>query len=170
MIETNRIEYKRELNEDVDIEKEVIAFLNYHEGGSIFIGIDKDGSPYGVQDADGDILKMKNRIKSNILPSAMGLFDFGTEVIDGKYVIKLTVVSGSEKPYYKKKYGMTERGCFIRLGTASEPMPLSMIEKLFANRTRNSISKITSPRQDSCVQAISATLPSNRKNTSFAVS
>ena len=43
MSETNRIEHKRELTKDLDIEKEVIAFLNYHEGGIIFIGIDKDG-------------------------------------------------------------------------------------------------------------------------------
>ena len=33
MSETNRKEYKRELNADVDVEKEVIAFLNYPEGG-----------------------------------------------------------------------------------------------------------------------------------------
>ena len=33
MSETNRVGYKRELNTDVDIEKEVIAFLNYHEDG-----------------------------------------------------------------------------------------------------------------------------------------
>lgn len=37
MSETNRIEYKRELNTKVDIEKEVIAFLNYHEGGLIYM-------------------------------------------------------------------------------------------------------------------------------------
>ena len=78
----------------------------------------------------------------------MGLFDFSTELIEGKHVIKLTIVSGSEKPYYKKKYGMTEKGCYIRLGTASEPMPLAMIDKLFANRTRNSIGKMRSHRQD----------------------
>lgn len=35
--ETNRIEYKQELTDD--LEKEVIAFLNYHEGGLIYIGI-----------------------------------------------------------------------------------------------------------------------------------
>lgn len=29
MSETSRVEYKREINADVDIEKEVIAFLNY---------------------------------------------------------------------------------------------------------------------------------------------
>ena len=39
--ETNRIEYKRQLTDD--IEKEVVAFLNYSEGGFIYIGIDKDG-------------------------------------------------------------------------------------------------------------------------------
>ena len=48
MSETNRIEYKREFNTDVDIEKEVIAFLNYHEGGLIYIGIDKQGKILGV--------------------------------------------------------------------------------------------------------------------------
>lgn len=39
-----QIEYKRELSKDFDIEQEVIAFLNYHEGGIIYIGIDIDGS------------------------------------------------------------------------------------------------------------------------------
>ena len=29
MTETNRIEYKRELTPELDIEKEVVAFLNY---------------------------------------------------------------------------------------------------------------------------------------------
>ena len=35
MTETNRIEFKRELTDKLDIEKEVIAFLNYREGGII---------------------------------------------------------------------------------------------------------------------------------------
>jgi predicted HTH transcriptional regulator len=43
MTETNRIEYKLELTKELDLEKEVIAFLNYHEGGVIYIGIDKNG-------------------------------------------------------------------------------------------------------------------------------
>lgn len=70
MSETNRIEYKRELNTDLDIEKEIIAFLNYYEGGVIYIGIDKTGEIIGVSDADGDTLKIKDRIKNNISPSA----------------------------------------------------------------------------------------------------
>ena len=130
MSETNRIEYKQELNNDVDIEKEVIAFLNYHEGGIIYIGIDKQGNTVGVADVDGDMLKIKDRIKNNISPSAMGLFDVVAETKDGKNLIKIIVAGGSEKPYFKKKYGMTEKGCFIRIGTASEPMPQAMTESV----------------------------------------
>ena len=148
MSETNRMEYKRELNTDVDIEKEVIAFLNYYEGGIIYIGIDKTGEIIGVSDADSDTLKIKDRIKNNISPSAMGLFDVVVEEREGRELIKITVASGSEKPYFKKKYGMIEKGCFIRIGTAAEPMQQGMIDKLFATRTRNSIGKIQSHRQD----------------------
>ena len=73
MPETNRIEYKRELTPELDIEKEIVAFLNYKEGGYIYIGIDKDGSTVGVKDIDDCMLRLKDRIKHNISPSAMGL-------------------------------------------------------------------------------------------------
>lgn len=39
--ETSRIENKEKLNED--FEQEVIAFLNYREGGAIYVGINKSG-------------------------------------------------------------------------------------------------------------------------------
>ena len=148
MTETNRIELKRELTPEVDIEKEIVAFLNYKEGGTLYVGIESNGNVVGVKDVDGDMLKIKDRIKHNIMPSAMGLFDVTEENINGYSVIKVFVASGSEKPYFKKKYGMTDKGCFIRIGTAAEPMPQSMIENLFSRRIRNSISKIVSNRQD----------------------
>lgn len=75
LIESNRIEFKRELTKDLDIEKEIVAFLNYREGGMLYIGIDDDGTPVGVKDIDGDMLKLKDRIRKGISPSPMGLFD-----------------------------------------------------------------------------------------------
>jgi len=147
-METHRIEYKRELTPDLDLEKEVVAFLNTPEGGLIYIGIDETGTRIGVADLDRDMLKVKDRIKNNITPSAMGLFDVVAEERGGVACIKVIVASGSEKPYFKKKFGMTEKGCFLRIGTAAEPMPPPMIEKLFASRTRNSIGKIKSHRQE----------------------
>ena len=53
MNETNRIEFKLKLTKELDLEKEVIAFLNYHEGGIIYIGIDKSGIITGVDDLFG---------------------------------------------------------------------------------------------------------------------
>ena len=107
MTETNRIEYKLELTKELDLEKVVIAFLNYHEGGIIYVGIDKTGSIVGVADIDGDMLKIKDRLKSNISPSCMGLFDISADEKGGKKIIKITLASGSEKPYYKSKHGMS---------------------------------------------------------------
>lgn len=64
--ETNRIEYKQQLTDD--LEKEAVAFLNCREGGVIYIGIDKTGRAVGVSDIDGDILKIKDRLRNNIMP------------------------------------------------------------------------------------------------------
>ena len=147
MVETNRIEFKSQYSEDLDIEKEVIAFLNYREGGIIYIGIDKDGCPIGVDDIDVVVRKIKDRIRTNVAPSPMGLFDVLIENVDDVDVIKIFLASGTEKPYYKAKYGMSTRGCYIRVGTASEPMTTAMIEDLFAHRVRNSLRNIPSPRQ-----------------------
>src|SRR5690625_1306029 len=122
MSETNRIEYNVEINKNVDLEKEVVAFLNYRAGGLIYIGMDKTGKTVGVKERDRDVLRIKDRIQHNISPSALGLFDVVAEQRNGKEIIKIIVASGSEKPYFKKKYGMTEKGCFERIGTAAEPM------------------------------------------------
>ena len=146
MHETNRIEFKLQLTDE--LEKEVIAFLNYPEGGLLFIGIDKSGKVKGVTDVDKLQLKIKDRLKNNILPSCLGLFDIIAEEKNGKDIIKIIVASGPEKPYHLRKYGMSEKGTFIRAGSAAEPMTAKMIEKLFARRTKHSLGRILSNRQD----------------------
>ena len=142
--ESNRLEYKRELTDK--LEREVVAFLNSGDGGEIYIGIDKDGTICGVAKSDAVQLTIKDRLKNNVQPSIMGLFDIHLEEIDGKSVIRLIVAGGLEKPYYLKKYGMTEKGCYLRVGSACEPMSKERIESLYGKRVRNTIGKIESPR------------------------
>ena len=148
MIESNRIEFKRELTRELDLEKEVIAFLNYREGGIIYIGVDDNGNPVGVKDIDSDMLTVKNRIRDSIMPTPMGLFDVTVERIDEIPVIKVFVASGTEKPYYKKQYGLSPKGCFLRVGTAAEPMTQHQIDDLYTHRVHNSLKNVISPRQD----------------------
>lgn len=146
-VESKHIEYKRELSDS--LEKEVVAFLNSSEGGVIYIGIDsKAQKVIGVSDADDIQLKIKDRIKYNIAPSIMGLFDVLLERQENKDIIKINIASGSEKPYHLKRLGMSEKGCFIRVGSSSEPMPARLIEEQFAKRARNSIRLIRSPKRE----------------------
>jgi ATP-dependent DNA helicase RecG len=145
MKESHRVELKLSLTDS--LEKEVVAFLNSREGGFIFLGIDDQGGVQGVDNSDSLQLQIKDRIKNNIHPTCMGLFDIIGEELNEKDIIKIIIASGPEKPYYLKKQGMSEKGCFIRVGTAAEPMPTRMIENLFSRRTRNSIGKIRSNQQ-----------------------
>ena len=96
--ENNRTEFKAELNDK--LEKEIVAFLNNREGGVLYIGVDDEGKPVGVPDLDGTQLKIADRIKNNILPSTLGLFDIVSDRVDNVPVIKVLISSGLEKPYY----------------------------------------------------------------------
>ncbi|PJE56354.1 RNA-binding domain-containing protein [Marinomonas sp. BSi20584] len=146
LVEGQRVEFKRQLTDG--LEKEVVAFLNAHDGGLIYIGIDDDGQGLNLNKLDQLQLQIKDRIKQNISPSTMGLFDVLTERYQEKSIIKIVVARGSEQPYYLRKAGMSPKGCFIRIGSAAEPMPQRMIETLFATRTRNSIGNMRSRNQD----------------------
>jgi ATP-dependent DNA helicase RecG len=64
-MESNRIEYKRELTDG--FEREAVAFLNYRDGGVIYLGIDQDGSVFGIPNCDAIQLAIKDRLKNNIL-------------------------------------------------------------------------------------------------------
>ena len=63
MFETNNVELKREINDK--LEKEVVSFLNSN-GGHLFIGVNDDGTAYGVENIDSIQLLVKDRIKDKI--------------------------------------------------------------------------------------------------------
>ena len=144
--ETNIIENKEQLNDD--FEQEVLAFLNYKEGGIIYVGINKNGQVVGVENTDLTQLQIKDRIKNNIQPSTLGLFDVTVETIGNKEVIKVIISSGTEKPYYLRKKGRTPEGCYIRVGSSKERMTERMIDDMYARRIKNTLKEIDSPRQE----------------------
>jgi len=143
--ETNRIEYKERLTSD--LEQEAVAFLN-SEGGDIFIGVRKDGHVTGLSDPDNIQLKIADRLKNNIRPNILGLFDISAEKRDGKNIIIINLASGTEKPYCIKQKGYSESGCFIRVGSSSQPMTQEMIDRLLAKRHPLSLANMPSRNQD----------------------
>lgn len=130
------------------MEKEIAAFLNNREGDVLYIGLDDDGHPLMNKDLDATQLKIADRIKNNILPSTMGLFDIVTEMIENVPFIKIIVSSGLEKPYYIRSQGMSPSGCFARGGTFTQPMTTAMIDDLYVKRIYRTLRNLLSPQQD----------------------
>ena len=125
-----------------------MAFLNNREGGILYIGIDDKGTPVENSDMDSMQLKIADRIKNNILPSTLGLFDIVTEYVDNIPITKIVISSGLEKPYYIKSKGMSPNGCYMRIGTSTQPMSTALIDELYARRIHTTLRNIPSPRQD----------------------
>ncbi|MDR2698292.1 MAG: putative DNA binding domain-containing protein [Candidatus Methanoplasma sp.] len=146
MKETNRIEFKRELNDK--FERAVVSFLNYAGGGEILIGMDDNGVAVGVKDVDSVQLKIVDRIRNNIRPQTLGLFDVVPTQINDKDIIRIIVSCGQQRPYYIRKMGMSEQGCFIRVGSSTQPMAEQMIEDLLAKRQQSSLQSMPSPRRN----------------------
>lgn len=146
-IEDSRTEFKIKLVDD--LEETVIGFLNSKDGGNIYIGVDDNGNVTGLKN-NIDLLQrqIKDRIISNIEPSALGLFDIEVLEEDNKKYLNIIIARGLEKPYHLKGMGMTSDSCFIRVGSSNEKMDEHLINKLFRERTKNSLKNIISPKQD----------------------
>ena len=146
MQESNRIEYKRELSDS--FERAVVSFLNYAGGGEILIGIDDDGVVHGIDDTDAEQLKIVDRIRNNIRPQTLGLFDVVLTKLEGRAIIRVIVSCGQQRPYYIRRKGMTDEGCFIRVGSSAQPMTEQMIEELITKRQQITLQSMISPRQN----------------------
>lgn len=118
-------------------------------GGNIYIGINDKGDIIGLN-GNIDLLQrtIKDRIKDNIMPSTLGLYDVVTLEENGKKYIKVIIAHGSEGPYYIKGMGMTPDSCFIRVGSSIQSMPYDMINNRVNKRTRTSLRNIVSPKQN----------------------
>ena len=65
MPENKNTEYKREYIDD--IRKTIIAFANT-DGGTLYIGVNDDGSVCGVADTDDTMLRVTNMLRDAIKP------------------------------------------------------------------------------------------------------
>ena len=146
VIEDVRNEFKVKLTDK--FEEEIISFLNTN-GGNIYIGVNDKGDIVGIN-GNIDLLQrtIKDRIKDNIMPSTLGLYDVVVLEENNKKYIKIIIARGSEDPYYIKGMGMTPDSCFIRVGSSIQSMPYDMINNRVNKKTRTSLRNIVSPKQD----------------------
>lgn len=145
--ETEKTELKRVLNDS--FVKEVVAFLNSMDG-TIYMGVEDDGTPVGVNKLDETLRNIADIITTQILPNPQEYIKIGTVYENGTQIIEVSVKKGNGL-YYIKKYGRSATGCFIRIGTSARSMTEEQIEKQFIeglNIPKLSIKDMESYRQD----------------------
>ena len=116
MLETTKIEFKREYNDKVN--KVLLSFLNT-EGGKLYIGIENDGAVYGVDDVDGLMLKTINSLRDSVSPDPSGYISIVPAKRNGETIIEVTVERGAMRPYCFKAYGLVPQGVYVRMGSES---------------------------------------------------
>ncbi|MDR1064930.1 MAG: putative DNA binding domain-containing protein [Oscillospiraceae bacterium] len=146
MKDSNRTAFKRE--PDDRFEAEVVSFLNYPGGGELLLGTDEDGNAVGMAGADAVRQKITERIRNNISPPTLGLFDAVQDKLNGKNVIRVIIACGRQRPYYVKELGMSEQGCYIRADGSAQPMSGRMIEELSSAPRQPTLHAAESPVQD----------------------
>lgn len=124
MVESMTTELKREYTDD--IKYAVVAFANT-DGGKIYVGINDDGSVYGVGSTDATVLRITNMIRDSIRPDVTMFTECVVETMEGKPVVVLTVQRGTARPYYLAGKGIRPEGVYVRQSSSSVPASESAI-------------------------------------------
>ncbi len=111
--ESERIEYKSRMIDD--IYKEVIAFANT-DGGVVYLGMDDQGAPVGIDDVDETYTRLTNGIRDAIHPDVTMFVRY---ILQDNRVIRIEVNEGNYKPYYLKSKGLKPAGVYVRQGASS---------------------------------------------------
>ena len=85
-----------------DIKKEVLSFINSY-GGTIYVGVRKDGIIIEINDPDDTILKITNSLKYTLVPNVMPFVKINSLTIEDKIIIEIQISTGTNRPYYLKK-------------------------------------------------------------------
>ena len=145
MRESKTVEFKREYTEN--LKYEILAFANT-DGGTIYVGVENDGTAVGISDMDKTMLSITNMIRDSIRPDITPFTDVHIAAVDGKEVIAIDVQRGTDRPYYVHGKGIRPEGVYIRQGTSSVPASHAAILKMLKENSDNSYEDTASFIQD----------------------
>lgn len=143
--ENQNIEFKQEYVPD--IRKEVMGFANA-DGGTVYVGIRKDGVVLGVSDPDGVMLQIVNSLKDSLAPDIMPFVRVTTIELEEKPVIEIDVTTGTNRPYYLREKGLKPSGVYVRKGSSTQPMTEEGIREMILQNSGRSFEQCRSMNQE----------------------
>ena len=127
---------------------EVIAFLNSYLGGTIYVGVNDDGSLYNYtqEEKDQNESKIINWIRDEaIYPNCS---DFVNISYNEDQVLTIKINPGNKKPYYLKSKGLTPSGVYIRYGRNKSQASQEEISRMLRERDNITFESLVSKEQD----------------------
>lgn len=130
-----------------NIKKEIIAFANTR-GGTIYIGINDDGSVCGVENSDYLIQQVMNTARDSIKPDITLFMNVETFINEDKTIVAVYVQCGTHKPYYLAAKGLRSEGVFVRRGISSVPASDIAIRQMIKETDGDNYEDMRSLNQD----------------------
>lgn len=160
--ENQNVEFKQEYTSE--LRKEVLAFANA-DGGTVYIGIRKDGTVIGVEDPDGVMLQIANSLRDSLAPDIMPFINIKTTELENKVIVQIDVAAGTNRPYYIKEKGLKPSGVYVRKGSSSQPMTDEGIREMIIQSSGNSYESTRSLQQQLTFETLSKEM--KRRNIDF---
>jgi len=153
--ETEKLEFK--LIAADGIYKEVVAFANTN-GGTLLIGINKEGETAPLLDVDDTYTRITNGIRDAIAPDVTIFIKY---VLENNQIVRVEIGEGSYKPYYLKAKGLKPAGVYIRQGASSVQASPEQIRRMIKNADGDIFEELRSIEQAFSFQCCAKTF-SNR--------
>ena len=143
--ESQFMELKETVNRD--FRKEVVAFAN-SDGGEIYVGVARDGTVIGVENAEAEMEKIGNMIRDGIKPDLTAYTAIETIPSEGKQLIRVTVSRGLKRPYHLSDKGLKPSGVYVRHGVCSAPATDEMIRQMLRESDGTAFDTMRSMNQE----------------------
>ena len=127
--ENSGVEFKRDVVQNRDLAKELVAFANF-EGGIVLLGVEDDGRVSGITRDDPEMFVM-NTCRDKVRPGFIPFYEVVKDVEPGKDVAVVRVSCGLD---VHTLWHDNKNTYFVRVGTQSrEPTP-EELSRLFQQR------------------------------------
>lgn len=126
--ENSKIEFKRDVERSEQLAKEIVALANL-EGGMVLLGVEDDGTIFGIQKENLEEWVMDTVISRKIHPMILPSYE-EVSMDDGKKIAIIRVSQGISKPYTLRHNDREE--IYIRVGSTSRLATREQQDRLFA--------------------------------------
>ena len=143
--ESEIIELKKEMT--AEIKKEIVAFANTR-GGTIYIGIEDDGTICGLENPKKAEQQISSMVHDSIKPDITMFISCNTKSINGKQIVEVIVQRGTARPYYLTDKGLKPSGVYVRVGNTSVPTTETSIRNMIIETDGTKFEEIRSLNQN----------------------